>query len=146
MHIEKAQLTDIETLAELIMAFNAEEGIHNSLVDVMYALIDSFKHPTLVSSYLAYHEQQLIGYFHLTYTYSFEYLGVQAILDELFLQPAFRAQGLATQLLNLAAQEAKQNGANHLAGIISEQKPWLLKFYTHHGFKTLAYKPFTKRL
>jgi hypothetical protein len=46
MHIEKAQLTDIETLTELMMAFNAEEGIQNSLVDVMYALIDSFKHPT----------------------------------------------------------------------------------------------------
>lgn len=146
MHIEKAQLADIETLAELIMAFNAEEGIQNTLIDVMYALIDSFKHPTLVASYFAYHEQQVIGYLHLTYTYSFEYLGVQAILDELFLKPAFRAQGLATELLNLAALEAKQNGANHLAGIISEQKPWLLKFYTHHGFKTLPYKPFTKRL
>ena len=91
MHIEKAQLADIETLAELIMAFNAEEGIQNALIDVMYALIDSFKHPTLVASYLAYHEQQVIGYFHLTYTYSFEYLGVQAILDELFLKPAFLA-------------------------------------------------------
>ena len=44
-------------------------------------------------------------------------------LDELFLKPEFRAQGLATELLNVAAMEAKQNGANHLAGIISEQKP-----------------------
>jgi GNAT superfamily N-acetyltransferase len=128
------------------MAFNAEEGINNSLLDVTYALIDSFNHPTLVASYLAYHDQQLIGYFHLTYTYSFEYLGIQAILDELFLKPAFRGQGFATALLKLAASEAKQQGANHLAGISSEQKPWLLKFYTHHGFKMLAYKPFTKHL
>jgi len=55
-------------------------------------------------------EAGIIGYLALTFCYSFEFGGKIAFLDEFYLKENFRGQGLGTQILAYALEQAKALG------------------------------------
>ncbi|MCH3904347.1 MAG: GNAT family N-acetyltransferase [Lactobacillus sp.] len=60
------------------------------------------------------------------------FMGIQAgFLEMLFIDPAFRGQGLGKQLLQLGEQEY---GVKELS--VNEQNPQAVGFYQHMGFET----------
>ncbi len=52
-------------------------------------------------------DDQSAGYIALTFGYSIEFGGKDAFIDEFYIRPKFRGQGLGTQTLKLIQQEAR---------------------------------------
>ncbi|MDH2434470.1 GNAT family N-acetyltransferase [Pokkaliibacter sp. MBI-7] len=146
MQIRKATTSDIKLLAELMMQFNAEESIINSPSQVSAAISSAFLHPELVSSYIAHSAGTTIGYINVTYTYSFEFMGIEVAIDEIFILPQHRRSGAASRLISQIESEAKKLGAVVISGDIADNKPWLKSFYVRNGFSMAAYRPYYKAL
>lgn len=76
-----------EPFKELIVKKNLSELLHNPVYGVIY---------------LARDEQTPVAYLVICFDYSLEYRGKGAWVDELFVEPSHRGQGIGTQLLDLA--------------------------------------------
>jgi ribosomal protein S18 acetylase RimI-like enzyme len=53
-----------------------------------------------------------VGYVVLTISFSFEYRGRDAFIDELYIEPAYRRRGLGRMAMEFAEQRAKELGVN----------------------------------
>lgn len=135
-----------DMLLEFMAEFNREEGI--SFDPELYrARIDAaFQFPHFVKVWLVIANSSPIGYAILTFTFSFEFSGIQATIDEIYLCSTERRKGLGTLTLELLECEAANSGAKTLWGDISDEKPWLSIFYERAGFKRYPYRPYSKQL
>jgi ribosomal protein S18 acetylase RimI-like enzyme len=64
--------------------------------------------------YLAHDEQTPVAYLVICFDFSLEYRGKGAWIDELFVDPAYRGQGIGTRLLDLAETVSREQGAQTL--------------------------------
>lgn len=64
--------------------------------------------------YLARDQQVAVGYLVICFDFSLEYRGKGAWIDELFVQPSHRGQGIGTQLLDFAETASREHGAQFL--------------------------------
>ncbi|HEY1470318.1 MAG TPA: GNAT family N-acetyltransferase [Candidatus Acidoferrum sp.] len=64
--------------------------------------------------YLARNQQAPIAYLVVCFDFSLEYRGKGAWIDELFVEPAHRGQGIGTRLLELAETVSREHGAQTL--------------------------------
>ena len=97
--IRKASSADLHQLVELMAEFYAEAGypLNRTLAaDAFAALIGDER---LGYAWLIQAEGSDAGYVVLTLTFSMEYGGPSAFVDDLFIRPAFRGQGLGTRVL-----------------------------------------------
>lgn len=75
MQILKATRADKAVLIPMMMQFNREESIALS-IDVMERTLElSQSHPEYIQTFLVSEGESTIGYIHVCYTFSFEYLG-----------------------------------------------------------------------
>lgn len=66
--------------------------------------------PHLGSIWLIGYVDQLIGYVALTYGFTFEWGGRDAFVDEFYLEPDYRNQGVGRQALSVIQQKTKELG------------------------------------
>src|ERR1700741_1978182 len=88
-----------EPFNDLIVEKNLSELFQNSHYGVIY---------------LARDQQTPIAYLVVCFDFSLEYCGKGAWVDELFVEPAHRGQGIGTQLLDLAEAASRDLGAHTL--------------------------------
>jgi ribosomal protein S18 acetylase RimI-like enzyme len=88
-----------EPFDELIVRKNLQE----LLQDPRFGLI-----------YVARDEQVYVGYLVICFDFSLEYRGKGAWIDELFVEPSHRGQGIGTRLLDLAESASREHGAQTL--------------------------------
>ncbi len=74
-----------------------------------------------------------VGYLIVCFDFSLEYHGKGAWVDELFVEPAHRGKGIATQLLDLAASASLENGAQTLHLEVTHGNP-AIELYRRRGF------------
>ncbi|MBD2105287.1 N-acetyltransferase [Leptolyngbya sp. FACHB-261] len=144
--LKAASLEDIDLLLELMAGFNQEENIDFD-TEVYRELIHvAFHSPQLVKIWMIVVNSYAIGYAILTFAFSFEFGGLLATIDEIYIASEKRGKGLGTSVLELLAQEAITCGATTLNGDISDEKPWLSAFYKRAGFECYPYRPYYKQL
>jgi GNAT superfamily N-acetyltransferase len=146
LQLREALPQDSNLLLELMAGFNQEEGIAFN-PDVYQARINTaFQFSQLVKVWLVLMDTSPIGYAVLTFTFSFEFGGIQAAIDEIYLYSTERRKGLGILILELLGCEAAHSGAKTLWADISDEKPWLSTFYERAGFKRYPYCPYSKQL
>jgi len=64
--------------------------------------------------YLARDQQTPVAYLVICFDFSLEYRGKGAWIDELFVEPSHRGQGIGSQLLDLAERASRENRAQFL--------------------------------
>jgi diamine N-acetyltransferase len=74
------------------------------------------------------------GYFVLVFSFSLEFQGRTALLDELYLPPDRRGQGWGTQALGFAAQVCRQEGIPVLRLEVHRRNPKAQALYRRLGF------------
>ena len=74
--------------------------------------------------------QQVVGYIALTFGYSIEFGGKDAFIDEFYIQPEFRGQGLGKQTLSLIQQEAKTHNIHAIHLEVAHANKKAQSFYT----------------
>jgi ribosomal protein S18 acetylase RimI-like enzyme len=70
-----------------------------------------------------------VGYVILTLGFSFEYHGREAFIDELYVEPDFRGQGLGTHAMKFVAEQARALGVNAIHLEVDPQNADALSLY-----------------
>lgn len=146
LELREASLQDVELLLKFMAEFNREESIDFDAEAYRARLIAAFQVPHFVKTWLVAARSNPIGYAVLTFTFSFEFGGIQATIDEIYLCRTERSKGLGMSVLQCLEREAINSGANTLWGDISDEKPRLLAFYERAGFRHYPYRPYRKQL
>jgi ribosomal protein S18 acetylase RimI-like enzyme len=92
-----------------------------------------FLNPHFGLIYIVRENQISIAYLVICFDFSLEYRGKGAWIDELFVQPRYRGQGIGTQLLELAERASKQHGAQFLHLEVNHGNR-AIKLYRRRGF------------
>ena len=103
---------------ESIVRINLLELLHNSVYGIIFIARD---------------EHTPIAYLVICFDFSLEYQGKGSWVDELFVEPTHRGQGIATQLLNLAEISSQENGAQTLHLEVSHGNS-AIELYRRRGF------------
>jgi ribosomal protein S18 acetylase RimI-like enzyme len=109
-----ASPAELGLVLPLVEAFHTLVAVDLTAVEREAAVKALLSDRTLGGIWLIYHQAELAGYVALCLGYSLEFGGRDAFIDELYLQPAFRGQGLGTATLALLKVEAQKWGVRAL--------------------------------
>lgn len=140
--IRLAEQADIATLVELMRQFNAIDAYPFDARITRAALEQFIGDPALGRLWLieagagarAAGARVPIGYLALTFGFSFEYHGRDAFIDELYLLPDYRGQGIGTRAIQVAIAACRDQGVHalHLEG--ERHNAAGLRLYRRAGF------------
>jgi len=106
----QAVLTDIEALAVLFDEYRQFYGGTSDLKAARAFLISRFEHGESVL-FLAFQDNEPIGFVQLYPSFSSLSLGRMFVLNDLFVNPSGRKKGIGTALIHAATEYAKTVGA-----------------------------------
>ncbi len=146
VHYVLATADDLPTLLALSQEFYALEELHFDATQAPQTLLTFLENEHFGRLWLIWVDTQVAGYVTLTFGYSLEYGGVDAFVDEIYLRPAFRHQGIGTQTFLFVETKSRELGvkALHLEVLADNEKAYAL--YTRLGYQNRASRLLHKRL
>jgi len=90
--------------------------------------------PDLGGVWLIQSDGEPAGYIVLTVGYSLEFHGPYALLDELFIDAAWRSRGIGSEALAFAEQWSRERGFQTIRLEVGHHNPGALRLYRRHGF------------
>lgn len=90
-------------------------------------------------AYVCEKNNKTAGYILLALTYSNEAGGTVVWLDEIYVKPEFRFQGIGSELIDFVVEKYKSNTARFRLEI-TESNIGAKKLYSSKGFKDLSYR------
>lgn len=126
---------DLECLLVMMRHMQAddpwEETFHEPTV--RGNLEELLRNPVYGVAYIVREGNAPIGYLVICFDYSLEYHGKGAWIDELFVEPSYRGQGIGTQLLDLADRASREHHAKFLHLEVNHGNP-AIELYRRRGF------------
>jgi ribosomal protein S18 acetylase RimI-like enzyme len=144
--LRPAVLGDVPALLELQSAYYAEDE---------YPFVESIagktwngllSNPSLGSAWVIEAQSRLVGYVVVTLGYSLEYRGRDAFIDELYLAPAWRGQGLGHRALKAVDAACIELGVQALHLEVERDKTAAQALYRRWGFTDRQRVLMTKRM
>jgi len=105
--IKIASIEDLEILLPLVRAFHEFEDLHITEEQRKSSLTALLANVELGGIWLIYADRQAVGYVALCLGYSIEFAGKDAFIDEFYIKPEFRGNGLGKQTLEFIKIAAK---------------------------------------
>ena len=139
------KITQIEIASQMMFDFYT---IDNYPIDINRTreLFEEFiSNKSLGKSYLIYNDKEIIGYFIITFIFSFEYQGRIAFLDELYITESNRGNGIGNKTVQFIQGLKKElkikiiylEVENHN---VKAQKLYLANDFEFHNRKIMKYK------
>ncbi len=94
--------------------------------------------PKLGSGWIAVSGSRPVGYLLAVYVFSLEHLGLTAEIDEFFVLPSARGQGIGDELLRLAEAEFARRQCTNVALQLGRGNEGARVFYRAHGYAERA--------
>jgi GNAT superfamily N-acetyltransferase len=135
VHFRPAHTTDIDLLTEFMRQFYAIDQYHFDEQIARKVLTTLIEEPSLGKLWLISTEEA-IGYIALTFGYSLEFHGRDAIVDELFLTEPYRNQGIGTQTLQFVYEQCLHLGIHALHLEVEHTNEAGLALYRKMGFES----------
>lgn len=129
------QQNQIDVVVTMMQDFYA---IDNYPIDIAESkqLFETFiANPNLGKAWLVCREEEIIGYVILTFIFSFEYKGILAFLDELFIKNKHQGKGFGKQVVRFIQQECSQLNVKMLYLEVEEHNENAQKLYLAHDFE-----------
>ena len=144
--IRKASRADVDAVVDMVRSFYMESSYSFEATAAFAAVDELLSHPDKGAVWVVVDDGQAAGYCVLTYGFSIEYGGADAFVDELWISPALRGEGLGTRLLDLMEAEcrARNVGALHLE--VERANPGVQRMYRARGFADNDRVLITKKL
>lgn len=143
MTFRDATPDDLDTLADLHAAFFREEGYPVDEPRARAAIAELLANRSLGGIVIV---GENAGYFVLGYGYSLEFYGRDAFLDELYVVPEARRQGLGRAALQFAEGVCREDGIRALHLEVEHAKPDTYRLYEGTGFEDHSRHLMTKLL
>ncbi len=125
---------DAEHVVALMQRYYAEDGYEFDADAALSALQELLARPALGQVWCVEASGETVGYFVLTLGYSLEYRGVDAFLDELYLLPDYRGQGIGKQAVACLEDRARALNVRALHLEVERTKPRAIALYRRRGF------------
>jgi ribosomal protein S18 acetylase RimI-like enzyme len=140
------QVSDIDQLLVLIHDFYQHFDYPYTESEKRLTLEDLFERPTAGQIYLIQKDHTIVGYVFLSFYFSIEFGGRTAFIDELFVLPGDRGQGIGSKVIDLVEQEclALKLKAIHLESERTNEGATAL--YSRLGFVDYDRRLMTKKL
>lgn len=133
LHLAKTD--DLDRICRLVAAFHDEEGIDQSDENRragLAPLLDGIPHG---AAYLIGPAKAPIGYVVVTFGWSVEFGGMDAFVDELFIRPAVRGRGVASEVLIALPAALAEAGIKALHLEVDRDNDKAQRLYARTGFK-----------
>lgn len=130
-----AEITDITLLLELVKEFHEKEKLAFDEKLDGNALAIFLADGSWGQVWIIQQEDEAIGYMILTLGYSLEYRGRDAFIDELYLRPKHRGQGIGTQMLAFAEENCRVLGVQALHLEVDFENPDAQRLYHRVGYQ-----------
>jgi GNAT superfamily N-acetyltransferase len=134
--IRTAVASDVPRLLPLIEQYWRFEGIvgfEATLVAAQCTRLLSMAQ--LGCGWIAEVDGTAVGYLLAVYVFSLEHLGLTAEIDEFFVTPAARAQGVGTRLLHAAEALFVQKGCTNVSLQLARVNDPGREFYRRHAYR-----------
>jgi len=132
----QATTGDLATLVPLVEQYWSFEQVAGFDAErVARQLTRLLSAPALGAGWVAEAGGVAAGYLLAVYVFSLEHLGLTAEIDEFFVLPAHRGQGIGAGLLALAEAEFVRMGCTNVALQLSRDNDSARAFYRHHAYR-----------
>jgi GNAT superfamily N-acetyltransferase len=128
--VRKATAADVPILLPLVEAywrFEAIFGFEAGRVGVQLNRL--FSDPRLGTGWIFMADGVAVGYLLAVYVFSLEHLGITAEIDEFFVLPSHRGQGIGAEFLKLAESEFQRVGCTNVSLQLSRHNSLAQAFY-----------------
>ena len=136
---------DHAELLDLASSFHAEDG-HPLDAGGERAVREVCDGHPLARGFLVRRGGSTAGYLVLTLGYGVEYGGADAFLDDLYLTPECRGQGLGAAVMAAVDAEARRLGACAVHLVVAPGNERAQRLYRRSGFEGSDWRVMTKRL
>lgn len=130
-----ASSEDGPELLSLMRMFYGEEGYPFYEERTQRALLAMLSNPLFGAVWVFRIEGRAVGYLVVTFGYSLEFGGRDAFIDEVFVEPASRGQGIGTRALEIAQEHCRRNGVAALHLEVEHENAKARTLYERIGFK-----------
>jgi len=144
--LQAATAADIPSILPWMTDFYEHEHIAFERSASEAVLRELTSTPACGNVFLLYANSQAVGYAVLAHTYSLEFGGHAAFLDELYVQPDARGLGVGSLALRLLQEEAKRVGARAIALEVHADNTQADALYRREGFVYGGRRLLTRRL
>ncbi|HUR32863.1 MAG TPA: GNAT family N-acetyltransferase [Vicinamibacterales bacterium] len=125
---------DVPVLATLMGEFYAEGGYPLPSAQAARTFERLLAAPDRGLVWLMVHEGQPAGFVVLTVSFSMEFGGLRGFVDDLFVAPAFRRRGLASEALEVLKEACHTRGVRALLVETSLDNDLAVRVYRRAGF------------
>jgi ribosomal protein S18 acetylase RimI-like enzyme len=126
--------SDAEALIEMMRDFNAHERIAFEEPPVRAALAQLFANDSYGLACLMLLGEEVAGYVVITFGFSLEFRGRDALIDELFVRDEFRGRGLGSAALRFAEGVCRERGVRALHLEVDRENTAAQSVYRRAGF------------
>lgn len=130
----RLDISHLEQVLPLVCAFHDEADISLSSDTRRTAIETLLTQPHLGSIWGIYQGQVLVGYVATCPGFSIEIGGMDAFIDELYLVPKVRGQGLGKWVLQFIKTQMRKEGIIALHLIVADSNQRAIELYEREGF------------
>lgn len=132
--IELCHVEDAPRLATMINALAVEEGAEPAALDEITNIVAALLQSGSSDFLIATADNRPIGCLQIAYRLSTWHGGPYAYLEDFYLAPEARGQGVGTKLLDYALQRAEGQGADRIVLDVRAANTAAQRLYTRFGF------------
>lgn len=126
---------DIEKLLPLVAAFHAEMGIDSSEDHRLNAIAPLLAGLPQGAIWLVGPRRAPVGYIAVSFGWSIEFGGMDAIIDELYIRPAVRKRGMGHEAVQSLAKALSEGGVRALHLEVDTTDETTQRFYARARFQ-----------
>ena len=147
MTIRKIEPTDFDKILDMMLVFYASDAllIHPEESVLRKTLADAIEAGPYVEGFVFCHEEEPVGYGMVAKSYSTEMGGRCVWIEDIYIQPEFRGQGLGTSFLKFV-EDRYRNWAVRLRLEAEEENEKAMAVYRSAGYETLGYVQLVKKI
>jgi ribosomal protein S18 acetylase RimI-like enzyme len=135
IHVLPASATHIPVLTELMRQYWEFEQIRGFSVEHANQLLHEFlSHPDLGRGWIAFNDNDVLGYLLCSRVFSFEYGGPTVTIDELYVIADARGRGIGKLLVRTAEASMRELGCVHIEMEVQQHNFRAQQFYSLLGF------------
>jgi ribosomal protein S18 acetylase RimI-like enzyme len=140
-----ATVDDLPLVLPRTRALNDHEAIEISDAQLDAALRILLGDPSIGALWLIERDGAPVGYTMITFGFDLELGGRDAVLTEIYIDPAERGRGTGNAALVLVADEARARGVHALHLQVRRDNP-AIRLYERHGYVATPRAVMTRRL
>lgn len=144
--IDAAGPNDIPALIGLMAEFYAESSFPLPEGNARAAFTTLFEDSRLGGAWIAWVDDQPAGHAVLTVSFSMEYGGLRGFVDDLFVRPGARGQGIAGALIEAIVADCGWRGVRSLHVEAGPDNESALRAYARSGFVDSGHLLLTRQL